>query len=115
MRRSHPCGRRCHGPVTPTTETHPPGNVVVRRFFRSVPEKLYEAARIEGAGEVTILFRIVLPLSKAVLAVAGLSPKSADGTASSTRCSTSTTRARSPSRCSCARTSSRVGASTRRP
>ncbi|MFJ1901609.1 MULTISPECIES: carbohydrate ABC transporter permease [unclassified Streptomyces] len=46
--------------------------VVVRSFFQSIPEELYDAARIDGAGEVTVLFRIVLPLSKAVLAVVGL-------------------------------------------
>jgi len=46
--------------------------VVVRSFFQSVPEELYDAARIDGAGELTVLFRIVLPLSKAVLAVVGL-------------------------------------------
>lgn len=46
--------------------------VVVRSFFQSIPEELYDAARIDGAGEVTVLFRIVLLLSKAVLAVVGL-------------------------------------------
>ncbi len=46
--------------------------VVVRSFFQSIPEELYDAARIDGAGELSVLFRIVLPLSKAVLAVVGL-------------------------------------------
>ncbi|MGS2617769.1 carbohydrate ABC transporter permease [Micromonospora sp. LZ34] len=46
--------------------------VVMRGFFQGIPEDLYSAARIDGAGEVQILTRIVLPLSKAVVAVVGL-------------------------------------------
>lgn len=32
-------------------------------FFRTVPRELYEAAHIDGAGQFTILMRVVLPLS----------------------------------------------------
>ena len=32
-------------------------------FFRTVPRELYEAAHIDGAGQFTILTRVVLPLS----------------------------------------------------
>ncbi|MFJ3583012.1 carbohydrate ABC transporter permease [Streptomyces sp. NPDC090127] len=46
--------------------------VVVRGFFQGIPEELYEAARLDGAGEIRTLFQIVLPLSKAVIAVVGL-------------------------------------------
>ncbi|HLL68904.1 MAG TPA: carbohydrate ABC transporter permease [Micromonosporaceae bacterium] len=46
--------------------------VVMRGFFQSLPAELIEAARIDGAGELSILLRIVLPLSKAVIAVIGL-------------------------------------------
>ncbi|WP_412543621.1 carbohydrate ABC transporter permease [Longispora sp. K20-0274] len=46
--------------------------VVMRGFFQSVPAELLEAARIDGAGEFRILLRVVLPLSKAVVAVIGL-------------------------------------------
>ena len=42
---------------------------LLRQFFLSVPEELSEAARIEGAGEMGILFRILMPLSKPALAV----------------------------------------------
>jgi len=46
--------------------------VVIRNFFMNIPEELLDAARIDGAGELQILARIVLPLSKAVLAVIAL-------------------------------------------
>jgi putative aldouronate transport system permease protein len=46
--------------------------VVLRAFFMSIPGELYDSARIDGAGELRILTRIVLPLSKAVTAVVGL-------------------------------------------
>jgi putative aldouronate transport system permease protein len=46
--------------------------VVIRSFFMSIPSELIDAARIDGASEWGILFRVVLPLSKAVVAVVGL-------------------------------------------
>ena len=46
--------------------------VVVRSFFMNIPSELFDSARIDGAGEWRVLFRIVLPLSKAVIAVVGL-------------------------------------------
>lgn len=46
--------------------------VVMRGFFQNIPEELLEAARLDGAGEWAMLRRIVLPLSKAVIAVVGL-------------------------------------------
>ncbi|MGI8769382.1 MAG: carbohydrate ABC transporter permease, partial [Propionibacteriaceae bacterium] len=46
--------------------------VVMRSFFMSIPGELVEAARIDGASDFTILRRIVMPLSKAVIAVVGL-------------------------------------------
>ena len=46
--------------------------IVVRNFFLSIPESLAESARIDGASEATVLFRIYLPLSKPVLATVGL-------------------------------------------
>jgi putative aldouronate transport system permease protein len=45
---------------------------VVRGFFMGIPSELIDAAHIDGASEWQILTRIVLPLSKAVLAVVGL-------------------------------------------
>ncbi len=43
--------------------------IVLRTSFAAVPESLYEAARIDGAGHFRILFQIMLPLTKATLAV----------------------------------------------
>jgi putative aldouronate transport system permease protein len=46
--------------------------VVVRNFFQQIPADILEAARIDGAGDLSIFVRIVLPLSKAVIAVIAL-------------------------------------------
>jgi putative aldouronate transport system permease protein len=46
--------------------------VVMRGFFQGIPQELLDSARIDGAGDFRILARIVLPLSKAVVAVVGL-------------------------------------------
>jgi putative aldouronate transport system permease protein len=46
--------------------------VVVRGFFQALPSELYDSARLDGAREWQMLVRIVIPLSKAVIAVVGL-------------------------------------------
>jgi len=46
--------------------------VVLRGFFQGIPADLIEAAKIDGAGELRVLLRIVVPLSKAAIAVVGL-------------------------------------------
>jgi multiple sugar transport system permease protein/putative aldouronate transport system permease protein len=46
--------------------------IIMRAFFMELPAEVLDSARIDGAGDVAILWRIVLPLSKAVLAVIGL-------------------------------------------
>jgi putative aldouronate transport system permease protein len=45
---------------------------ILRTFFSQIPESLEDSARIDGAQEVTILFRIIAPLSTAVLATIAL-------------------------------------------
>lgn len=45
---------------------------LMRQFFLTIPEELSEAARIDGCSEWRIFLRIILPLSKPVLAVAAL-------------------------------------------
>jgi multiple sugar transport system permease protein len=44
------------------------GIFLLRQFFRSLPVELEEAARIDGASRLGVLFKIVLPLSGPVLA-----------------------------------------------
>jgi putative aldouronate transport system permease protein len=46
--------------------------IVMRQFFLSIPEEISEAALIDGAGEMQIFRRIILPLSKPALAAFGL-------------------------------------------
>jgi len=46
--------------------------IVMRTFFQNISDELIEAAKIDGANDGHIFFRIVLPLSKAILAVIGL-------------------------------------------
>lgn len=45
---------------------------VMRSFFKGIPDTLEEAAKIDGANDLTIFFKVVLPLSKPVLATIGL-------------------------------------------
>lgn len=42
--------------------------IILRTFFRSLPDELEDAAIVDGAGPATVLVRIALPLSKAALA-----------------------------------------------
>ncbi|MET8893922.1 carbohydrate ABC transporter permease [Streptomyces albogriseolus] len=44
------------------------GVFLMRQFMQSIPDELLEAARIDGAGEWYIFWRIVLPLVKPALA-----------------------------------------------
>lgn len=43
--------------------------IIMRTNFESIPPSLDEAARLDGAGHMRILFQVVLPLSKAIIAV----------------------------------------------
>ena len=50
-----------------------PMNVIImKNFFKSIPESLIESARIDGSSEYRTLFQIVMPLSKPSLATIGL-------------------------------------------
>ncbi len=46
----------------------PLGVFLMRQFMLAIPDDLLEAARVDGAGEFTIFWRIVLPLSTPALA-----------------------------------------------
>jgi len=45
---------------------------LLRQFFMTIPKELSEAARIDGCGEIGILFLVVLPLARPALAVVAL-------------------------------------------
>lgn len=46
--------------------------IIMRTFFMDFPVSLEEAAKIEGCSDLSILFRIVIPLSKPILVAIGL-------------------------------------------
>jgi len=46
--------------------------VILRQFFMNIPSELLDSARIDGANDWDILIKIVIPLSKAVIAVVAL-------------------------------------------
>ncbi|WP_284644541.1 carbohydrate ABC transporter permease [Paenibacillus silviterrae] len=43
--------------------------IIMRTSFQSIPDSLEESARIDGANDFTILFRIIIPISLPILAV----------------------------------------------
>ncbi|MFD2611268.1 carbohydrate ABC transporter permease [Paenibacillus gansuensis] len=46
--------------------------IIMRTFFKDLPDELVEAAKMEGASEIGIFLRIILPLSTPVLGTIGL-------------------------------------------
>ena len=46
--------------------------VIIRSYFMSIPISVVESARIDGANDFRILFRLIIPLSKPVLATVAL-------------------------------------------
>ncbi|MBZ0292753.1 MAG: carbohydrate ABC transporter permease [Anaerolineae bacterium] len=45
---------------------------ILRAFFSSLPQEMLEAARIDGASELQIFYRIGIPLSKSILGVVAI-------------------------------------------
>jgi len=45
---------------------------LLRQFFLTLPEEIIEAARVDGAGELRILTRIVVPMAKPAIAAVGM-------------------------------------------
>ena len=58
--------------VVPALFGHPYFIFLLRQFLMTIPEELSDAARIDGASELGILFRIILPLTTPALAVVAL-------------------------------------------
>ncbi|WP_110589473.1 carbohydrate ABC transporter permease [Microbacterium suaedae] len=54
------------GVIIPTIVT-PTGVFMFRQFFVSVPDELLQAARIDGASEYGIFFRIMMPLARPIM------------------------------------------------
>src|SRR2546428_10985307 len=50
------------------------GIFLLRQFFLTIPRDLEDAARLDGAGEWTIFWRVMLPLSKPALATLAVFP-----------------------------------------
>ena len=48
------------------------GILILRQFFLQIPRSLIESARLDGMGELSILFRIFWPLAKPALATVGI-------------------------------------------
>lgn len=46
--------------------------IIMRQFFEGIPGELKESAKIDGCSEIQILFKIILPLSKAIVMTIGL-------------------------------------------
>jgi putative aldouronate transport system permease protein len=46
--------------------------ILARTYFKAVPNELKEAARIDGASDLKIFFKIILPLSKPIIFVLAL-------------------------------------------
>lgn len=44
------------------------GTFLIKQYFMTIPESLIESARVDGAKEWTVFFKLILPLSKTVLA-----------------------------------------------
>ncbi len=46
--------------------------LILMNYFRSIPASLAESARLDGASDLTVLFKIILPVSKPTLSAIGL-------------------------------------------
>ncbi|ACZ42018.1 binding-protein-dependent transport systems inner membrane component [Thermobaculum terrenum ATCC BAA-798] len=46
--------------------------LIMKAFFQNIPDELEEAAKIDGASDFQVLWHIILPLSKPILATIGL-------------------------------------------
>lgn len=46
--------------------------IIMKAFFEGLPGELFESARIDGAGEMTVLLKVALPLSMPIIMTIGL-------------------------------------------
>lgn len=59
------------GVIIPSIVT-PTGVFMFRQFFVTIPDELFQAARIDGASEYGIFLRIMLPLSRPIMLTLGI-------------------------------------------
>jgi len=48
------------------------GVYLFSQFFKTIPKDIIEAARIDGASELQVIFKIMLPMSKSVAVILGI-------------------------------------------
>jgi len=58
--------------VIPAFFADPFSVFVLRQFFLTVPDSLLDAARVEGAGELQVLWRVVAPMTRPAIAAVAL-------------------------------------------
>lgn len=46
--------------------------LVIKNFYKGIPDSLEESAKIDGASDLVVFFRIIMPLSKPILATISL-------------------------------------------
>ncbi|MGI5898722.1 MAG: carbohydrate ABC transporter permease [Christensenellales bacterium] len=46
--------------------------IIMRNFFMNIPDSLEESARIDGANDITVLYKIILPISGSIIATIAL-------------------------------------------
>lgn len=46
--------------------------LIMKTFFEGIPESLKDAAKVDGAAHITVFIKIILPLSKPIIATIGL-------------------------------------------
>jgi multiple sugar transport system permease protein len=46
--------------------------LIMKQYFQSIPRELFEAARVDGAGPVRVLWSIVLPMARPIIGVVAL-------------------------------------------
>jgi ABC-type glycerol-3-phosphate transport system permease component len=59
-------------PLILTFGYYPFGIFLMRQFIHSIPSELIDAARIDGANEFAIFFKLIIPLSTAALSALGI-------------------------------------------
>ena len=76
--------------------------IIMKNYFASLPSSLLEAAKLDGANELTVLIRIIVPISMPFMATFSCSTRWSAGTSGINRSSTSTRPSFSRFRFTCA-------------